>query len=104
MVAIAIGGAGLSVFLPANNSAIMGFVPRDYLSSASGFLATSRAIGTSVGVALAAAVYASTLASSGDRGDGLATMEVFAAFGDAITVISIVSAAGMLAIFLRGRS
>ena len=104
MVAIAIGGAGLSVFLPANNRAIMGFVPRNYLSSASGFLATSRAIGTSVGMALAAAVYANTLGLNGAQGEGIAAKAVFTAFGEGITVVSIVSAVGILAIYLRGRS
>lgn len=103
LLGIVIGGAGLSVFLPANNSAIMGFVPRDYLSSASGFLATSRAIGTSVGVALAAAVYASTLGPSGSQGEAISSATVFTAFGDGITVVSLVSAVGILAILLRGR-
>lgn len=104
MVAITIGGAGMSMFLPANNSAIMGFVPRNYLSSASGFLATSRAIGSSIGLALAAAIYVSTLGPDGALGQGVASIAVFAAAMDGLTVVGIVSIVGILAIYLRGRS
>lgn len=104
MVAITIGGAGLSIFLPANNSAIMGFVPRNYLSSASGFLATSRAIGSSIGVALAAAIYVSRLGPDGALAQGAASIAVFSAAIDGITVVGIVSTVGILAIYLRGRS
>ena len=96
LVVITIGGAGLSVFLPANNSAIMGFVPRDSLSSASGFLATSRSIGNSMGMALAAAVYSHSFTS-----DGLE--QAVHAVGQGITVVVIVSGIGLVAILLRGR-
>ena len=46
----------MSIFLPANNTAIMKDIPRHYLSSASGFLAASRGIGISIGSAVAVAV------------------------------------------------
>ena len=90
---ITIGGAGLSIFLPANNSAIMGFVPRDSLSSASGFLATSRSIGNSMGMALAAAVYSSSFTSDG----------AVHAVSQGIMVVVAVSGIGLGAIVLRGR-
>ena len=96
LVVITISGAGLSIFLPANNSAIMGFVPRDSLSSASGFLATSRAIGNSTGMALAASVYAHTLTSGGLE-------QTVNAVSQGIMVVITVSAIGLIAIILRGR-
>ena len=96
LVVITIGGAGLSIFLPANNSAIMGFVPRDSLSSASGFLATSRMIGNSIGMALAAAIYSHVLGSGGSEG-------AVNAVSQGITVVATVSAIGLVAIILRGR-
>jgi len=96
LIVITISGAGLSIFLPANNSAIMGFVPRDSLSSASGFLATSRAMGNSMGMALAASVYAHTLTPGGL---GAAVDAV----SQGITVVIAVSAVGLVAIILRGR-
>ena len=96
LVVITISGAGLSIFLPANNSAIMGFVPRDSLSSASGFLATSRSMGNSMGTALAASVYAHALTSGG-------LAETVNAVNQGITVVIAVSAIGIVAIILRGR-
>ena len=103
IVIITIGGSGLSIFLPANNSAIMGFVPRDSLSIASGFLATSRSMGSSIGMALAAAIYASTL-GSGKVSEAINTpIEAVYAVNQGITVVAIVSAIGLVAIILRGR-
>ena len=103
IVIITIGGSGLSIFLPANNSAIMGFVPRDSLSIASGFLATSRSMGSSIGMALAAAIYASTL-GSGKVSEVITTpIEAVYAVNQGITVVAIVSAIGLVAIILRGR-
>tara|TARA_B100000809_G_scaffold202517_1_gene203306 strand:- start:73 stop:612 length:540 start_codon:yes stop_codon:yes gene_type:complete len=96
LLVITIGGAGLSIFLPANNSAIMGFVPQESLSSASGFLATSRIIGNSIGVALAAAVYSRALGTTGLEG-------AIDAVGQGIIVVATVSSIGLVAIILRGR-
>lgn len=103
IVVITVGGAGLSIFLPANNSAIMGFVPQDSLSSASGFLSTSRSIGNSMGMALGSAVYAGIIGSGGVREVGLASKEAVDAVGQGIMVVAIVSAFGLVAIALRGR-
>ena len=100
---IGLGGAGLSIFLPANNSAIMGYVPQTYLSSASGFLATSRSIGTAIGTALAAALYANALGGAGLPSTGIASPAVIGAFNDGITVVTLTSALGILAILWRGR-
>ena len=103
LVVITIGGAGLSIFLPANNSAIMGFVPQDSLSSASGFLATSRSMGNALGMALAAAVYSRALGSGGLGEVITASTEAVNAVSQGITVVTTVSAIGLVAIILRGR-
>ena len=103
LIPIVVGGAGVSIFLPANNSAILGGVPRSYLGSAAAFLAAGRALGNSIGFALAAALFSSTLVAEEAKDAGLAAETVVAAFGDAITVTAIVGFAGLLAIYLRGR-
>lgn len=111
VLAIAVAGAGLSLFLPANNSAIMGSVPRQYLSSASGFLGISRTLGASTGAALSGALFATwtashaaSLAGQGSMGAEQASRVAVAAFSDTITVIAAVSALGIVAIYLRGRA
>ena len=88
---------------PPNNSAIMGFVPRDSLSSASSFLATSREIGSSTGVALAAAIYAGKIGPGTAVVSGAVAAAAVTAVGEGITVVCAVSAIGILVIALRGR-
>jgi MFS family permease len=88
LLTMLLAGSGMSIFLPANNTAIMSDIPKQYLSSASGFLAASRGIGISIGTAIAVAIasnYGSTLES----------------FDRAIVVLSCISAVGLLAIYWR---
>ena len=103
LVPVVVGGIGVSIFLPANNSAIMGSVPRTHLGSGAAFLAAGRALGNSIGFALAAALFSSTLVAEDAKDAALAAETVVAAFGDAITVTAIVGFAGLLAIYIRGR-
>ncbi|MFC1962586.1 DHA2 family efflux MFS transporter permease subunit [Chloroflexota bacterium] len=65
-------GLGSGLFESPNHSAVMGAVPRDYLGTASAMIATFRATGQSLGLAIAGIVfvsreayYASTLTSQG---------------------------------------
>ena len=104
ILAITVSGAGLSIVVPANNIAIMGYVPREYLSSASGFLGTSRVIGTAIGTALGAAVYTRALGWPVMTGLGGASSSVVGAFGEAITIVALVSGIGLLTILWRGRA
>ncbi len=104
VLAITVSGAGLSIAVPANNIAIMGYVPREYLSSAAGFLATSRVIGTAIGTALGAAVYTRSLGWPILTAPGGASPSVVAAFGDAIIIVSLASFVGLLTILWRGRA
>jgi EmrB/QacA subfamily drug resistance transporter len=54
---LGVAGAGLGLFTPPNNAAIMGSVPREAAGVASGVLNTTRGIGTSFGLALTGLVF-----------------------------------------------
>jgi MFS family permease len=56
MVALALFGAGLGMFIAPNNSATMSAAPRDRSGEAGGLLNLMRVFGTSIGVAGASAV------------------------------------------------
>jgi Na+/melibiose symporter-like transporter len=56
MVALAVFGAGLGMFIAPNNSATMSAAPRDRSGEAGGLLNLMRVFGTSIGVAGASAV------------------------------------------------
>ncbi len=55
---LALAGAGLGAFTPANNAAIMGAAPDGSAGVVSGMLNVTRALGTALGIAVASAVYA----------------------------------------------
>jgi EmrB/QacA subfamily drug resistance transporter len=55
---LAVVGAGLGTFTPANNAAIMSSAPRSHSGVAGGILNMTRGLGTSLGVALTGVVYA----------------------------------------------
>lgn len=61
-------GLGLGLFNPANNSAILGSLPREMAGLASSFLALSRNLGMVIGVAFAEMVIA--LAATQGKGEG----------------------------------
>jgi predicted MFS family arabinose efflux permease len=56
VVGVLVAGAGIGIFVPANNSMLMGAVPKSRNGIASGILATSRTIGMAIGVALAGVI------------------------------------------------
>lgn len=60
--ALAVAGLGTGTFVSPNNSALMGAAPRHRQGIAGGVLATARNVGMMLGVALATAVYATSLA------------------------------------------
>ena len=66
-------GIGISLFNPANNSAIIGSLPRERVGLASSFLALSRNLGMVIGIAFAEMVNAFRLpaASLGQEKAGL---------------------------------
>lgn len=62
-------GLGMGIFQSPNNSFIFGSVPREHYGAASGFIATVRNAGSSLGIALWGAIVTSELAASGFRGN-----------------------------------
>jgi MFS family permease len=59
LVGLAVTGAGVGGFIPANNASIMAAAPRSNAGVLSGVLNMSRALGTALGVALASLLYRS---------------------------------------------
>jgi len=59
VIALRLGvcGAGMGLFQPPNNSAVMGTLPRERLGSGGGMLATARNVGMVVGVSMASALF-----------------------------------------------
>ena len=55
-------GTSYGVFIAPTNSMIMGAVPRDRFGTASGIIATTRQVGSSTGIAVAGAFFASRMA------------------------------------------
>lgn len=102
-VGVGLLGAALGVFLPPNNSCVMGSVPRDMLGAAAAVLTTARQIGSSSGVAVASALFAARqaqhLGSFLERGLGAAAARRTAtvlSFQDALAVGLVVGGVGIL--------
>ena len=86
---LALVGAGLGLFTPSNNSAIMAAAPREESGVASGVLNMTRGMGTALGLALTGMVFG--LAASPAGG-----------FESALLFLAAVSAAAVLIASLRG--
>jgi EmrB/QacA subfamily drug resistance transporter len=82
LLGLAIAGAGLGGFIPANNASIMGAAPRSKAGVLSGLLNVTRALGTALGVALTSLIY---------QGAGLAACLL------ALAAVSLLTAGGVLA-------
>jgi PUCC protein len=71
-IALGVFGLGQGLFTASNNSAIMSAAPAEETGEAGGVLNLSRSIGTTVGIALAAALLSRQLAGlTGRSGDTL---------------------------------
>ena len=69
MIALAVYGAGLGLFIAPNNSSTMSAAPGDRSGEAGGLLNLMRTLGTSLGVASASAVLSWRLAALTGIGD-----------------------------------
>jgi MFS family permease len=67
LTGLALAGAGLGLFTPANNATIMSASPPGHTGVVSGVLNMTRGMGTAIGVALASALYAAA-SSAGAAG------------------------------------
>jgi EmrB/QacA subfamily drug resistance transporter len=74
MLALAVIGLGLGLFISPNNSAIMGDAPAELTGEAGGLLNVMRSLGTSVGIAAASALLSWRLAAL--TGSGHNTLDV----------------------------
>jgi EmrB/QacA subfamily drug resistance transporter len=93
LVDLALVGAGLGAFTPANNSAIMGAAPRSQSGVAGGILNMTRSVGTSLGVAATGLVYTAS------GGLGLMTRQ---SHSPGSVTHAFVSAVGFLALIAVG--
>ena len=79
VVELAIVGAGLGCFTPANNASILGSIPRQQTGAASGILNMARGTGTAVGLAVTGLVFGLGIGVGSDAMIGTASA-VAAAF------------------------
>ena len=93
-------GAGIGIFMPPNNSAIMGTAPRHQLGIVSSMMAQSRTLGQTVGIAVIGAVWAGrTLFYGGIKTGGatLAPMDAqIAGLHDAFHTAAVLTAIALL--------
>ncbi|MCZ7571638.1 MAG: MFS transporter [Ardenticatenaceae bacterium] len=99
VVALAVAGLGLGIFVSPNNSAMMGSAPRHRQGIAAGVLATARNVGMVLGVGLAGAILTTVLAQGAASGSATA---LFAAISTAFLVVTGVAGLGALTSMVRG--
>lgn len=97
VAALAVIGAGLGLFTPPNNAAIMGAAPRADAGVASGVLNMTRGLGTALGLALTGLVFAT---SGGDSASAHAARH---AFGLSAYFLAAVALLAALVAVARGR-
>jgi EmrB/QacA subfamily drug resistance transporter len=96
-------GTSYGVFIAPTNSMIMNSVPRDRFGTASGIIATTRQVGSSTGIAVAGALFASRLAFySHHVADGRLALHairrtaVASAFQDTLLLAAVFGALGII--------
>lgn len=110
-LSLALVGAGMGIFMPPNNSAIMGSVAKDSLGTASAIASTALQLGLSAGAAIAGTVFGRRqlfhVAALSHQGLALPLMEktaVINSFKDALIVSILFCLAGIAASSVRGSS
>ena len=108
-IGVTLFGIGMSIFMPPNNSAIIGSVPRDKLATASSIVMTTRQIGLSSGIAVAGALFSSHQTYLLDRfshmGIDLLTAKKMASiigFQDIVLVGCVIASIGIFTSLVRG--
>jgi EmrB/QacA subfamily drug resistance transporter len=61
ILALAVSGLGIGIFISPNNSALMGAAPRNRQGIAAGVMATARSVGMVLGIGLAGAIFTTVL-------------------------------------------
>ncbi|MBN2401548.1 MAG: MFS transporter [Spirochaetes bacterium] len=108
-IAIFLAGSGMSIFLPPNNSAVMGAVPRDMLGTASAVVTAARQVGASSGIAVTGAIYSTLQIKNLDKflNDGfdlLAAKKLASVAGFQYTIMAgvVICAIGIVISLTRG--
>jgi EmrB/QacA subfamily drug resistance transporter len=104
MVALAVFGVGLGVFIAPNNSSTMGAAPTDRAGEAGGLLNLMRISGTSVGVAAASSVLAwrlEVLTGMGDRTLAASEQALLGAVNDGLVMLVAFAVIAGSALLLR---
>jgi hypothetical protein len=104
MVALAIYGARLGLFIAPNNSSTMGAAPGHRSGEAGGLLNLTRVFGTSLGIASASAVLSWRLAAAtgvGDRTLGIAQQALFGGVNDVLVLLVAAAIVAGIAAVLR---
>jgi EmrB/QacA subfamily drug resistance transporter len=105
MIALAIFGAGLGIFIAPNNSATLNAAPRDRSGEAGGLLNLMRVFGTSLGVAGASAVLSWRLAAAtgiGDRTLAVSEEALLGAVTDGLLLLAVFAVIAGITSVLRG--
>jgi EmrB/QacA subfamily drug resistance transporter len=95
-------GLGMGIFLSPNNSAIMGTAPRSRLGIVSGFLAITRTLGQTVGVAVMGAIWAgrTALHAGGNLQDGATNAPIAAQVAALQDTLQVAAALIVVALFI----
>lgn len=102
MARLVLIGVGAGFFVSPNSNALMGAAPRQRQGVAAAVLAAGRNVGMVLGVALAGAVFAASLAAHG--GSIGPSAGFLPAFRDTFFVVAVCGALGMLTSLARGGS
>jgi EmrB/QacA subfamily drug resistance transporter len=105
MMALAIVGLGTGAFISPNNSSLMGSAPKSRQGIAAGILATARNFGMVLGVGIAGAIFATTLAHgrSGLIAPGGTTQDevIFVALQLSFLTVSLITFLGVITSMVR---
>jgi len=111
LLRLVILGMGLGMFSSPNNSAVMGSVPQQNLSTASAMIATTRQIGMSCGIAIAGAMFTARelFHSTALAGESLAPgmlerFSLVSAYQDSFTYAAFFCIIGIFVSLVRGSS
>jgi EmrB/QacA subfamily drug resistance transporter len=98
-------GFGVGMFTPANNSLLMGSVPKDKLGVGAGMLAATRNIGMMIGVAAASAIFTHQVKhySAAQIIDPAAVIKSYMAYSDVFFVAAFVSISGIIVAFFQDK-
>lgn len=104
LASLAVVGAGLGAFTPANNAAIMGSAPKAQTGMASGVLNMTRGMGTAMGVAVTALVYAALAGSGAVAASGNHAAQISNGFTAALIFLAVMAAVAGFLSAMRGNT